>query len=738
MIATGEYHARLSALGEQGGRAGLDARGRAARLRASSGPRPGLISREPVKSFRTLCLAAASAAILAASAPSVVLAQTPARAAALPSPADFGRFPAFSSVQISPDGRHVAALTSPDGMTQTISVWRTDDLAAPPNVLSSARQRINGFGWLKSDRLYVQAIQNFDAPSSDAGEGYRGHLTKSYVVTIDGAKWTPLLPDERGRTDIDDFVNRVTEAALLDTLPQDPDHVLAIRGGLRGAGDVFKVNVRTGSTTRVARGSDKYGDLMTDLRGEIRARSAIEYDSKGPYVSTEIRDPQTGAWQEHFRIYAKTREGMSLVGFTTDPNIVYVSARKNGRDRGGIYTYDLRTRQIVEPAFEHKLFEALNVVESRDSKDYGRVLGFSYYGETPRTYWLDETLAAIDKGLNQTLQVKTTPVEWTDPATGQKSRFSMSEGARAEITDWSDDRRKVIVVKSGPQQPPEYYLLTDGSKLQLLGRARPQIDKSLLGQSRMIQYEARDGLMIPAFLHTPSKSLYGAGPYPAIVLPHGGPWARDDYDYDFTGWVPFLVSRGYAVLQPQFRGSEGWGEKLWRAGDGQWGLTMQDDKDDGAKWLISQGIADPQRIAMFGYSYGGYAAIAASVRSNGLYQCAISGAGLPGLKVIRVEANESRFQREYQRPALDGVNWTPRARDANIPILIYYPDRDDNVEPREPRSYANALRAAGKPYKEVAIRDMGHSVNTWTAEHSIQQLQLVADYLKRDCGPGGL
>lgn len=705
-------------------------------------PRPRLSAALPsprglVTGFRTLCLAAASAAALsiAAAAPGAALAQ--AAKPALPSAAEFAKLAAFGNVRVSPDGKHVAAITSSDGKTPVISVWRTDNLTAPPAVLSSTRQRIFSFDFAKDDRLYVNTIQEFDAPSSDAGPSYRGHVYKGYIVTLDGSKWESALPEGRGRTELEDYVNRRSTPDILSFLPNDPDSILVVRGGIRGSGDIYKVNVHSGQSDRITRGSDKYGEPQVDLKGEVRARSSLEYDSKGAYVAYQIRDADGGGWQEHFRLYAKEREGTTPLGFTTDPNIIYVSSNK-GRDQSGIYTYDIRTRKIVEPAFEHKLFSAGGTVISTDPKDYGRVLGFTYQGEASKTYWVDETLASIDKGLNQALNVTTTPVNWIDPATGATARFSMGDGAVAEIGDWSNDRRHVIVVKSGPQQPPEYYLLTDGTKLQLLGRARPQIDRAILGQSRLVQYPARDGLMIPGFLHTPSKAVYGNGPYPTVILPHGGPWARDDYDWDLAGWIPYLVSRGHAVLQPQYRGSEGWGQKLWRAGDEQWGLKMQDDKDDGAKWLVSQRVADPQRIAMFGYSYGGYAAIAASVRSNGIYQCAISGAGLADLQLIRKETFGSRFIRDYQRPTLNGVSWTPRANEATVPILIYHGDRDDNVEPKESRVFVNALRAAGKPVKQVELKDMGHSYVTMTADHMITQLEIIDDYLKKDCGPGGL
>ena len=243
--------------------------------------------------------------------------------------------------------------------------------------------------------------------------------------------------------------------------------------------------------------------------------------------------------------------------------------------------------------------------------------------------------------------------------------------------------------------------------------------------------------MIPAFLTLPPASA-GPGPYPTLIEPHGGPWARDDMEWDLAGWVQYFASRGYAVLQPQFRGSEGWGQKLWRAGDGEWGQKMQDDNDDAVKWLIGRKIADPKRVAIFGYSYGGYAALAASIRPNGLYQCAISGAGAGDLAAIAEATFDNRFQREFQHPTIDGLDALAHAREAKIPVLLYHGDRDQTVDIEESRKFAAALRGAGKPVKLVEIKDMGHQYIFMTPAMMKEQLDVIDSFLKTDCKPGGL
>lgn len=190
------------------------------------------------------------------------------------------------------------------------------------------------------------------------------------------------------------------------------------------------------------------------------------------------------------------------------------------------------------------------------------------------------------------------------------------------------------------------------------------------------------------------------------------------------------------MLQPQFRGSEGFGQALWRAGDREWGGKMQDDKDDGARWLISQGLADPSRIAMFGFSYGGYAAMAASVRPNGIYQCALAGAGLAELRTFDRLTYENRFTRAFQNPTVAGLSPLDQADNASIPIFIFHGDRDQIVPIEQSERYAAALRSRGKPVRYLEIDDMPHG-DVWPS-FTNTMWPAVFDYLRTECGPGGL
>jgi dipeptidyl aminopeptidase/acylaminoacyl peptidase len=674
----------------------------------------------PVKPlFRSICLAMATAAAIAAGVAAPVVAKQAAPTP--PSANDFSREPAITGVSISPDGKHIAAVASADGATRYIAIWQTENPSATPVRLSCGeRLTCMSVSFVKSDRIAVTVRQTYTRGDN------KTHLFQLFTTDLEGKVWRNAL----GTTDQTAGPN----ARVVSTLPLDPRKILI---QIFDDGNFYKLDLYSGSRQKVFNGSDKFGGEQVDLNGEIRTRQSVDFENGKVYIATWIRDPKNDQWSEHFRYFAADREPVDIVGFTTDPNIIYISTNR-GRDKTAIYEYDIVAKKILEPIFEIKLFDASGVIQSdAPGADYGRLLAFQYDGENGREYWVDPKLGSLAKGLRQALGVTTTPVQWTDIASGEKAKYSTADGADVDMTSWSDDLKYVIVVKSGPRQPPEYYLLTDGGKLTLLGKSRPWLNTATLGDTRLVQYAARDGLMIPAFLTTPRKEIYGAGPYPTIILPHGGPWARDSMGWDGSGWVQYFAARGYVVLQPQYRGSQGWGQKLWRAGDAEWGQKMQDDKDDGAKWLIASGLAAPDRIAMHGYSYGGYAAMAAAVRPNGIYQCAVAGAGVASLEKFREIVN-SRILRELQRPTILGMSPFEEASKVSIPIFLYHGDRDVTVPISESERFVGALKSAGKTYKYLPIPDMGHQSNRWESGQVATVLTSVESYLTTECGPGGL
>ncbi|HYC96452.1 alpha/beta hydrolase family protein [Brevundimonas sp.] len=676
-----------------------------------------------------ILIGAVASVLIAAGAPAgPAVAQT---AASLPPATAWAREPAIASVDVSPDGRHVVAVISPDGRQRVVAIWKTAAMNEAPFIVGSDDERaeVVGAQFIKNDRIFVttQQLRDFNPFT---GQRERSFLQRTQVLTLEGRPARSSLTFD-GLDETQQAI--VGVGRLISDLPRDPENII-IADPRRG--DKYRLNLYTGRAERIERGSERFGGEQADLNGEIRAKTEFDFDNGAAYIAQWIKHPDSGEWAEHFRYYARDRQPVSIVGFSNDPNVVFVS-KTEGRDRAAIYEYRIREREFGEIAFAHPLFEAGGVVRSRAPANFGEIVGFTYEGERGRTYFTDPVLDQAFTDLRRATGVTTVPVDWVDIETGERSRFTVGDGADISLVATSDDRSEIIISKSGPTTPTEYYILIDG-RVRLLGRAYPELREAPLGETTLIQYAARDGLMIPAFLTKPDPEVYGPGPYPTIITPHGGPWSRDSLSWDTTGWTQYFATRGFAVLQPQFRGSEGWGQRLWRAGDREWGRKMQDDNDDGVRHLVAEGVADPGRVAMHGYSYGGYASMMAAVRPNGLYQCAVAGAGPATIALFKKGTYNNRFLREFQHPTADGEDPLRRVGEVSIPLYLYTGDRDTRVLPSESETMAAALRNAGKPVKLTILPDMEHTINTWNPTNFANVLTSVEDFLRNDCGPGGI
>lgn len=645
-------------------------------------------------------------------------------------------FPALSSLTVSPDGSRIAGLEA-NGENRVIVVYRTDALDKPPTRIGSDRMKFSSVSFIKDGLLAVSLWQPYDLRVDRVTKTF---VSKFFITDIEGKEWKEPLPQERATSRAQQLEQALSNASVLDTLPNDPDHILVVSGSRSSAGDVYKVNVRNFTARRIQTTDERVAGYITDLNGELRARLRNDLDGNGAYVSTEFRNTATDAWEEHFRSYVKDRDINQVIGFADDPNIAFLLSNP-GRDKAVIYEYDIAARARKEVLFENKMFDASNVIVNRqrgiEGLAQGEIMGVGYAG--PRgddIVWTSGYMQALDKGLRQALKINPSPLRVVDPATGASADIAYDSEANYRIVSRSRDMKTMLISVTGPARPPEYYLARNG-QLTLLAKAYPQIDPRALGKGQMVYYKARDGLDIPAILTTPNTELCGSGPWKAVVHPHGGPWSRDNLDFDGSMWVPLMASRCMAVLQPQFRGSADWGRKLWMAGDAEWGKKMQDDKDDGAKWLIEQKVAQPGHIAMFGFSYGGYSSFAAAVRPNGLYKCAIAGAGVSDIKRIWARYYTNPFFRQAQAPTVDGLSPLTKADQIQIPLMVYHGDRDQTVPIEQSEWFVNKAKAAGKPVVYHEIKDYAHGP-AWTRKIMGDQLRVIDDYLANGCGGGGL
>ncbi len=307
-------------------------------------------------------------------------------------------------------------------------------------------------------------------------------------------------------------------------------------------------------------------------------------------------------------------------------------------------------------------------------------------------------------------------------------------GEHVELASWSGDRKHIVVKVEGPRDGVGYFTVDlTAHTAGWLADEYAKIGPEAVAEKKLVHYAAADGLEIPAYLtlpkDRPAKNL------PTVVLVHGGPAAGDEPGFDW--WAQALASRGYAVLQPQYRGSTGLGEKHLEAGFGQWGKKMQTDLSDGVRELAKQGVVDPKRVCIMGASYGGYAALAGAAFDPGVYRCAVSLAGPADLRGMlayeREMTNGSKnvVLRYWDRfmgaaspndPALDAISPALHADRVSIPVLLIHGQDDTVVQYRQSREMEQALKRAGKPVEMVTLKSEDH----WLSRSETRQQMLKA------------
>jgi dipeptidyl aminopeptidase/acylaminoacyl peptidase len=603
----------------------------------------------------------------------------------------FSVLPALQQVTVSPDGKHVVIkrATSKDG-DYILEVRKTNNLKADPVLFGSERMQIQGAYWLNNDLMAVNFSQNIQ----DGTRNY--NASKVGIVRVDGkGKWKIPFPKEES-----------ARFTLVSLLRDDPKNIL-ISYDINNdrLPDIVKYNIYNGRTRTIFRANTLLSaGLIPDNKGEIRAANA--YDTKNNSLDQYVRTSPDADWELIFKNRADNRERFDFLSFSVEnPQEIYISANR-GQDTTGIYIYNIETKVYSERLFGLENVDVDGVVTSRKQVDSGRLLGYSYTGKEPKVYWLDEYEENLRKA-----------VEAAFP-----DKF-------VRLSSRSDDDSQIVVNTSADNDPGTFYLLSNMKDVQLIGERFPLINRDLLGDVKYIKYPARDGLKIPAYVTIPKM---GEKPYPTVVMPHGGPWVRDTTIYD--EWSQLLASHGYMVVQPNYRGSTGYGLNHWKKGDNNWGQTMQDDKDDGVKYLVDKGLADPDKVAIFGWSYGGYAAFAASVRKDGPFACAIAGAGVADLSRISATLfNGGRYGRVFQGTTVSGLSPIEHADKLAMPLFIIHGDIDRRVPVEQSRLMVEKLESLGKPHKYLELEGADHFYSTLYYRHKSKFYPALIDWLENSC-----
>ncbi|MGO1542315.1 MAG: prolyl oligopeptidase family serine peptidase [Luteimonas sp.] len=649
-----------------------------------------------------------------------------------PIPADaFARTPDIQSVSMSVDGKNLVALVAAPGGNHrdtALATWNLDDLDAGPVITPSGnRMKFVAASAMKAGQVLVIGRQEWTGQLAGCGEGRttgatKTFVTKAYLTDSEHSDFGEAFANNTRRIGVSQQTQRCMElagtASLVHSLPLDPDNVVINQVNMVTlGGNYYLYNLRTGATSLLFRAGGRTSPGLFNPRdGSLLTRTQLEPISGDEYEQRVlIKNPETGEFDTHPNLTRRLSERytVEVVGIDEESSKFYVLTDLFS-DKVQARMYDPVAREFDdEPLIAHPEYSIASLVFGSQPSNFNRVLGFIVDGPQREVTYVDSEMLAIHTALQ-----------------------AAYPGQTISINGYNDDLSRVLFTTSTAQHSPTYQLLLDREKVVPLGSQRPLVDPNSIGEQRWVTYPARDGMQIPAILDLPAGWNEEDGTLPTIIHPHGGPWARDYTGWDGSGWVPFLTSRGYAVLRPQYRGSAGLGRALWLAGDAEWGQKMQDDKDDGAAWLVEQGIADPGRLAIFGYSYGGFAAAAAVVRPDSPYQCAISGAPVTDLGRLSTTWSDSRLQRILQGQTVTGMDPMRHTSQANIPVLLYVGDRDVRTPASHARDFYNAVQGH-VPAKFELIPDMPHSM-PWYYSHQETMLGLIENYLANECGPGGL
>lgn len=597
----------------------------------------------------------------------------------------FSILPAMRSVKTSPDGQRLAILkgTSKDG-SYVLEIRNTKDLQAEPIRLGANKMRVSSVLWLNNEKIGVTFRQLLE----DGGKKY--WVTQFAITDADGkGKW--LIPFRENRQGF----------TIIDLLDDDKNHILVETDVNNNyIPDVVKLNVSSGRMMTIVRGSDKVNNgFIADKDGEIRIGQGFNMGDQAIDIFARVKGDDD--WIKIHSVSGKNRETFTISGISAeDPNKLYVIAN-NGNNTTGVYLFDIINKTFSERLFGLKSVDVDGIIQDKDDK----LLGFNYTAKHPENYFTDPKSQSLYEGVKQ-----------------------LYPDSYVNIVSRSNDDRSLVVMTQSSKDPGTYYLILDKKDIIKLGERMPFIDKDILGDTKYISYKARDGRKIRAYITIPQ----GKGPFPAVVLPHGGPWVRDTIVFD--DWSQFLASNGYVVIQPNYRGSTGYGLDHWKAGDKSWGLKMQDDLDDAASYLVKSGLSTKDKLAMFGWSYGGYAAFAASMRDNNIYKCTVAGAGVSNLNRINATLNDNPLLSKLQKPTIAGVSPVEQVKNVNIPILVIHGDIDGRVPIEHSDSFVSELKKYNKEHKYVVLEDADHFSDTLFYKNKTIFYSELVTWLDNTCG----
>ena len=621
----------------------------------------------------------------------------------------------MQNVSISPDGNRLALLKiATDEGNPILEIYDTNDLSARPFKMNADPMEMVDLDWVSEDMIVFTARAKVRNKIDGWNQGVYEYSLGLLTLNKDPKKnnWKKIGESTKAQTG---------GLNIVSSLPSKPNKILISARSSSGSLDklrpseyfvtYYEYDIKTGRRSRITSSAGEVKGIRFDKDADPQFGRG--YDAAKNEYLYYYREKGSSKWEIIHRSHRDSFEDWSPIGLDPEAPGNLLVLGNNGDDKIGLWSYNPKTKKHEELIYRRSDVDIFVRFHTNRFTNDDEITAVSYRdGRKTKYVWFNGEEEALYNQLQGLIP--------------NSDRLIISR---------TRDPQTMLVSNSGPRDPGTYYLVKNG-QIEVFGSTYPDFASDQLADVRGISYEARDGKQIPGWITVPNSKP----PYPLVVLPHGGPFVREPSGFD--PWAQLLANRGYMVLQPQYRGSKGYGTDFYTTAfinGGQGGYQMQDDKDDGALYLVEQGLVDPDRMMMFGWSYGGYAALIAASRTPQIYQCVIAGATVPN---TNQQVNYYRNQMtgfggagmiEQIRMWDDSISPIKEVAKVNIPMLIVHGTVDQRTPPKAAREYIAAMKESGKEFKSVWLDGADHFSNTLTYNHKLTFYTAMTDYLENDC-----
>lgn len=610
---------------------------------------------------------------------------------------DFSKRPEFFNAKISPDGKHLAVLANHQGATNLV-FFELPALKPIFSMPADGKNQAGEFYWANNERVVMQVLQNRGALEIPLNYG------EIFAVNVDGKK-AKMLFGYRAKSGL---VVDAQAGHIMDLLPDDPKHILVYKSPMNKVSGtvprVEKLNIYTGKTKRVKAAPMEGSGVLVDNNGVPRFAAGVD---EAHNVKLFYSEGKGDRWQP---LKQSFKGDFEPVVFGSDNQTVFGFKSEKGQP-AELVKVDLKSDKI-ETVHASSRVKPTGLLRSNLNEIYGIRLDEDY----PSYVYLDE------KSRNAQLH---------------KALFKAFNYQKLAITSRTDDGKTLILHVSGDTNPGSFYFF-DTEKMQTkpLFNAISWLDSKQLSAMEPFRIKSKDGLELNGYLTVPKGKKKNL---PLIVMPHGGPHARDYWGYDPQ--VQMLANAGYAVVQVNFRGSTGYGEKFMEAGYGEWGNAIQDDIYLAAQYAIQSGVADKDRVCISGGSFGGYSALQSAVKFPDFYKCAIGFVGVYDLPMLynTGDIKDVKWGDAYLDKTL-GTDETSQIAQSPVhnldklkaPVFIIHGKKDHRAAYEHAEVLRDALDKKGHSYEWLVKDKEGHGF--YKEENVLEKNQKVLEFLNKHIG----